>query len=43
MVFEEFNLSIRIVPLRNDEDQIEKKNEVIFTFEKVPEFDKLWS
>lgn len=40
---EYFQISMRIRPLRNSDGGIEARNEVIFDFERVPEFDVCWA
>ncbi len=42
-VWEQFNLSITLTPLRSEDGKIQNKNSVIFTFDKVPQFDQYWN
>lgn len=41
-VFEEFVLTLGVMPLKN-ENAIEEKNDVMIMFDKVPEFDAAWN
>lgn len=41
-MFEQFEIDIEVVPLRTQNDQIEKRNNIAFTFDRIPEFDENW-